>query len=423
VPDYNAGQCLSCLVLAALVVDQGAGREVVIRCGPYSWDTPAMWCAMNRCGLVGVLWSVIVVGLAGGAEPFRYPEKRHGRGELKYINGLPVLRVAGKPEEIGDQVGALAVKPGAGAVGAFKNYVKQQGLELVWPLLVRLGRQQFDKFPAEYRAELEAMARSSGIDRDVLIAVNTIGDLRNLAGCSGLIVEPARSATGGPLLGRNWDFLPLEGLCAYSLVTVYQPTGKRAFVTVGFPGMMVAGSAMNAKGLALGGNEVTATADGSPRLDLKGVPGTVMGRRILEDCTTLADMEKWLRANRPAGMLSVVACDQTGGAVFEVTTKNICVRRATNGICVGTNHFLCPQLAVATKCGRFEALTAAQRIPRLTVADVALKMHEANQGAATVHSMVFEPCTRRLHLAFGTGAVSATTRPLQTLDLEPLFRQ
>jgi hypothetical protein len=133
-------------------------------------------------------------------------------------------------------------------------------------------------------------------------------------------------------------------------------------------------------------------------------------------------MEKCLRDNRPATMLLAVACDQTGGAVFEITPKNVHVRRGENGICVGTNHFLCPQLAVETKCSRFERLTGAQKIPRLGVADVARKLHEANQGAATVHSMVFEPLTRRLHLAFGTGVASATTRPLQELDLAPLFR-
>ena len=52
--------------------------------------------------------------LGRAAEPFRFPEAKHKGGELKYINGLPVLTVAGTPEEIGEQVATLtagSVKP------------------------------------------------------------------------------------------------------------------------------------------------------------------------------------------------------------------------------------------------------------------------------------------------------------------------
>ena len=40
------------------------------------------------------------------AEPFRFPEGRYGKGELRYINGVPVLTAVGTPEEIGGQIGA-----------------------------------------------------------------------------------------------------------------------------------------------------------------------------------------------------------------------------------------------------------------------------------------------------------------------------
>ncbi len=360
--------------------------------------------------------------LVSAAEPFRFPEGKHGQGELKYINGLPVLVVAGKPEEIGAQMGTLALKPAAGAVRVFKDYLKKEGLEVLWPVLVKVSRQQFAKFPAEYQREVEAIAKASGVERDLLIVANTIEDLRKLAGCSGLVVEPGRSASGATLFGRNWDFMPLENLHAYSLVTVYRPAGKRAFVTVGFPGVITSASAMNADGFAFGGNEVRATADGSDPLDLKGVPASVVGRRLLEECGTLADAEKWLRANRPASMVILVACDKTGGAVFESTTKNLHVRRATEGLCIGTNHFVSKELAVQKVCRRYQALSEAAKVPKLSVADVSRRLHAAHQGAWTLQSMVFEPTAGRLHLAFSNGKDSATTRPLQTLDLKPLFK-
>src|SRR5205814_8314077 len=62
--------------------------------------------------------TVVLVGLgflvpaaAHAAEPFRFPEQKHGQGELRYINGLPVLMVEGTPEAIGEQAAFLAVKP------------------------------------------------------------------------------------------------------------------------------------------------------------------------------------------------------------------------------------------------------------------------------------------------------------------------
>ena len=58
---------------------------------------------------VAILCLGSATGFAG--DPFRYPEGRHDKGELRYINGIPVLTAVGSPEEIGSQIGVLALKP------------------------------------------------------------------------------------------------------------------------------------------------------------------------------------------------------------------------------------------------------------------------------------------------------------------------
>src|SRR5207249_1451399 len=45
------------------------------------------------------------------AAPFRYAEAKYGKGELRYINDLPVLFVEGTPEEIGAQMAVLGLAP------------------------------------------------------------------------------------------------------------------------------------------------------------------------------------------------------------------------------------------------------------------------------------------------------------------------
>src|SRR5437879_8516254 len=61
--------------------------------------------------LHSLILTLSFAALAPVAEPFRYPEARFGKGELRCVNGLPVLTVAGTPEEMGEQVGKLAALP------------------------------------------------------------------------------------------------------------------------------------------------------------------------------------------------------------------------------------------------------------------------------------------------------------------------
>jgi hypothetical protein len=364
---------------------------------------------------------VLLAPRAAGAEPFKYPEDRHGKGELKYRNGLPVLTVEGSPEEIGTQIGVLTGAATKRLSGTLKEYLKAAGLTKAWPLLVKAGHALFKNFPEAHRREVRALAKASGVDLELFVVANTISDLKQVAGCSTLTVEPGRSATGAPLFGRNFDFLPAGNLHEYSLVIVYRPAGKRAFATVSFPGLLVGGSAINDAGLAFGANEVTEAADDSERFNPRGTPALVLFRRLLEECADVAAAEKLLRPLPRTGMANLVVCDRKGGAVFEATTKTVAVRRPERGLCSCTNHFRVKGLATATACRRFEALEKARDLPKIGLADVAKRLHEANQGEFTLQTMIFEPAALRLHLSLGKGPTSA--RPLKALELGPLFKK
>ncbi len=102
-------------------------------------------------------------GAGTPAEPFRFPEKRHGKGELKYVNKVPVLRVEGTPEEIGEQVGVLALKPAARALdyphGLFESFAIPP---LFWSQAIKQGKAMVEHFPSDYRKEMKAMTKASG---------------------------------------------------------------------------------------------------------------------------------------------------------------------------------------------------------------------------------------------------------------------
>src|SRR5687767_4152576 len=102
------------------------------------------------------------------AVPFRFPEGRHGQGELAYHAGVPLLRVAGTHEEVGEQIAALAVRPAPRLLdypeGLLRERLRSKALaRLLLPVARRLGRRLLRQFPEGLRREMDGMARA-GLD-------------------------------------------------------------------------------------------------------------------------------------------------------------------------------------------------------------------------------------------------------------------
>ncbi len=267
---------------------------------------------------------------------------------------------------------------------------------------------------------MRSFADQSGVDRDLGILANTLTDMyRGSVSCSSLIVSPKRSATGGPLFGRNLDFYTLGLLDKYSLVTIHRPKGKHAFVAVGFPGLFGCLSGMNDAGLALAVHEVILSHDGAPMFNPKGMPYTFCFRQMLEQCATIEQAEQLLRATPRTTLLSLALCDRRHSVVLEMTPNSVVARHGSEGICACTNHFRTDELAVLPWCTRYRKLIQSRKLDQLDVADVAKKLHEVNLGRLTVQTMIFEPATLKLHLAIGSCPSSAL--PLRLLELKPLL--
>jgi hypothetical protein len=371
----------------------------------------------------------IIVGLASAplcihaGEPFRFPEAKYGKGELKYINGLPVLILAGTPEEIGEQMRILTRSASSHLLTYPAKFLKSKGPDRSnlpeWADLIRLGQRMLDHFPTEQRREYESAVKGTLLGRNLLLIGNTMFDLEKISQCAALIVEPSRSATHEMLFGRDLDIPSLGVLHEFSLVVVYRPVGKHAFVSIGFPGMLGCISGMNDAGLTLATLEVLSTKDGSPSFNPQGTPYALCFRRLLEECTTVEEAAELLRSMTRTTCINLAICDTKEAAVFEITPKNLVVRHAENGLCLCTNHFRTKELATSTDCPRYRTLEKSKKMPQLGIKDVARKMDEVNQGPLTIQTMIFEPASLRLHLAIGS--CPTTKLPLKTLELTLLF--
>jgi isopenicillin-N N-acyltransferase-like protein len=371
-----------------------------------------MWFLAEALGLVGP--SVLSAG-----EPSWFREANSEGAELRLVQDLPLLVVQGTPEAIGRQSAALTGKAIRQLVDVPWQLLSLLGRRDQWQQHVATSRLLWARAPADHRRELEACSQAAGVDRDKLIVLNTVLDIYGGLGCSSLILEARRSATGSPLFGRNLDIFAAPVLQPYNLVAVYRPERKHAFVAVGFPGVLGVTSGMNDRGLALAVHGVFAARGGAPPFDPQGVPCTVLYRRVLEECATVREAEDLLRRERPTTALSVVLCDRQRGAVVEVAPGGVAARGSVDGVCVCTNHFRAGRNLAVDVCPRFATLARSRTEDRLGLDDMARKLHAVNQGEQTLHTMVFEPGPLQLHVAMGSCPSSAL--PLKRLDLPPLL--
>ena len=374
-----------------------------------------------RHPLVRPLLVFLLAVSAARAEQGRvFVEGRSDGGELRYINGLPVLVVSGTPAEIGRQKAVLTGEAMKKLIEYPQKLLERSGRKDRLPKYLEMCKSLAPQLPADHREELRAAAEQLGIDRDLGLVGNLLPDIyRGGFGCSSLIVDAGHSATGGPLFGRNLDFFTLGILDKYSLVTVHRPKGKHAFVSIGFPGLFGCLSGMNDAGLALAVHDVFVSRDGAAMFNPKGVPYTFSFRRVLEECASVAEAEKLLRATERTTILSLALCDRNGSAVLEMTPKSVVARHQSDGILACTNHFRSNELAVFAWCPRYRRLIQSRNLDQLDIPDVAKKLHEVNMGRLTVQTMIFEPAALRLHLAIGSCPSSAL--PLKLLELKPLF--
>ena len=72
---------------------------------------------------------------ATGAEPYRFAEGKHGKGEMRYVNDLPVMILEGTPEEIGEQHAVLLGDSIKKVADLPKQLIKQHRVGAAWPLV------------------------------------------------------------------------------------------------------------------------------------------------------------------------------------------------------------------------------------------------------------------------------------------------
>jgi isopenicillin-N N-acyltransferase like protein len=268
------------------------------------------------------------------------PADNGGAGEIPV--GLLVHRSQGDdPYERGRAFGEAKATAVASTILAYRRLFSFVGFEQTETLEYgrRLHR-YLSSTDADAVAEIEGIAAGAGELPTELLAVNARTEILSFRApeCSTIAVLPPATADGGLLLAQNWDWHPdLRS----SRVVWRVELGTRWLITFTEAGI-VGKIGLNGDGLGVCLNAMRTTHD---RPDV-GLPIHVLLRRILQDCSTLAEAEAMVVDAHTSASASVtiggVSNGEAGVVCAEITPGGATMIRPRGDRFVHTNHFLAP---------------------------------------------------------------------------------
>src|SRR5205823_4278813 len=108
-----------------------------------------------------------------------------------------------------------------------------------------------------HAAEVAALADAAKVEPLDAMLAQCFLDLMPMTACSTVALPQSASPDHVARLGRNLDFITLGIADKQTVVLLVHPTGKFAFASIGWPGMIGVLSGMNEHGLCLANMEVT----------------------------------------------------------------------------------------------------------------------------------------------------------------------
>ena len=352
--------------------------------------------------------------------PPDWAERSYKKGKLEVVHGVPVLRLEGTPEEMAEQHAHLAGHEARALVAHYLpaflgkkelEHAREKARTLFWAHLTD-----------SEKSEIRVFARESGLPEDDVLLAQTFPDLYRTWGCSTLGAVGDGSAEG-PLLARNLDFVGMGFLQDFSCVVVARPEGKKAYVSVTFPGVLGVLSAQN-DALALSVMVVHDEHGCRP-----GVPFELLFRRAIEQASTAEEVQALLSRSDRTVTNNLMVVDREGDArLLEIGLDAIIARKPdASGRVAATNHFVSPELrerrASLTYLSSVERLNAVERVcakhEKVTI-ESAIEALWAAAPRINVQSMIFQPGKGELWVAFGKPP--AASRPFVRLEREALLR-
>ena len=242
-------------------------------------------------------------------------------GQVEERGGLRIVHLSGSPYELGRQHGEILREAVQASVrvllGYFRGYLKIpwiRALAVNW-WLDQAWRQAAPFLSPRYLDELRGLADGSGVPLGELYRLHAIPD--RTYSCSSFAAWGRATADGRLIHVRNLDWNIEAGVQRFAAVFVVRPSGRRAFVNVGWAGFIGVLTGVNDAQLSIGqiGAE---TVDAT----FRGEPMAFLMRRVLEEAEDVEEAARTIReARRTVGVNYVVADAKANRALVLETTR------------------------------------------------------------------------------------------------------
>lgn len=249
----------------------------------------------------------------------------------EFQDGLRIVYLSGTPYELGRQHGEVLREEVRACVrqvlGYFRSYLHIPGIRL-WLVnwwLDTAWKRATPFIPPDYLEELRGLADGSGVSLQELYRLHAIPD--RTYSCSSFAAW-GRATAGGRLVHvRNLDWSMRAGIQRFPVVFVVHPTGKHAFVNIGWAGFVGVLSGVNDQQLSIG--QIGAE---TKEATLRGEPMVFLMRRVLEETSDLDEAAALIvKARRTIGVNYVLAQAKAHRAiVMETTHRHIRVFQAND---------------------------------------------------------------------------------------------
>lgn len=284
----------------------------------------------------------------------------YGASYVHVSQDLIEARLAGSPVEIGLALGTLlrneSIETERRLYDKFSHYVRSpiaRTLLLDW---ARIRYARLDQtFDPELRQEIAGVTQAIQPDpfatfmatyqRQVflngLYDVSLSFEHSPLVGCTTFLVRHGAAAMGHSLLARNFDFEVDAVFDKKKTVYLILEDGRLPYLSVAWPGMPGAVSAMNAQGVA-----VVAHGGRAGSLDVTGQPVLQTLRYVMGHARSTREAVAILEDRKPMVSHIVIVTDGTGDSkVVERVPKHSAYTYSVPERAVVTNHFSGPSAA------------------------------------------------------------------------------
>ncbi len=267
------------------------------------------------------------------------PERRSGKGSLRWVDDVRVLRLVGSFYEMGHQHGELLASDiERGPIPYYRTYIEQIAQQaaplgpasgLVFPLIRRtIGRRVAERMPAFVTETLRGLSDGARMPYEDLLDGCVMPDsllwlsaramtlsgrgpavAHRLAlglGCTSAIAWGDATTDGSLLHARNFDYHGVGIWPATKTVIFHQPDEGQAYLSIAAAGVALGGvTAMNEAGLTLTVHQHMFT----DATRLGGTPIGVVGDIVMREAKNIDDAERILSAHRPIGCWTYLVTD------------------------------------------------------------------------------------------------------------------